>query len=86
MQLDESPDVSGMSQLLVFVRCCFNNKIHKEQLFCELLKERCTREGIFSTVNDLFNKKNVSWKNCACVATDGEAACTEIKITPWTEG
>lgn len=86
MQLDESPGVSDVSQLMVFVRCCFNNEIHKELLFCELLKERCTREDVFSTVNDFFNKKNVSWKNCARVTTDGEATWTGIKKTRRIEG
>ena len=67
VQLDESPGVSDVSQLMVFVRCCFNNEIHKELLFCEPLKERCTREDIFSTVNDFFNKKQCFMeKLCKC--------------------
>lgn len=79
MQLYQSPGISDMSQLIVFVKCFFNNEIHKDLLFCELLKQRCTREDIFSTVNDFFNKKTVSWKKCACVTTDGEASWTGIK-------
>lgn len=79
IQLDESTDVSNMSQLMVFARFCFNNEIHEELLFCEPLKERCTGEDIFSTVNDFFNKNNVLWKNCVSVTTDGAAALTGIK-------
>ena len=86
MQLDESTDVSNMAQLMVFARSCFKNEIHKELLFCEPLKERCTGEDIFSTVNDFFNNKNVSWKNCARVTTDGEATWTGIKKTRRIEG
>ncbi|KAG6934017.1 zinc finger BED-type containing 5 [Chelydra serpentina] len=68
-----------MSHLMVFARFCFNNEIHKELLFCEPLKERCTREDIFATVNDFFSKHNVLWKNCASITTDGAAALTGIK-------
>ncbi|CAM5073328.1 unnamed protein product [Natator depressus] len=68
-----------MCQLLIFARFCFNIEIHEELLFCEPLKERCTGEDIFSTVNDFFNKNNVLWKNCVSVTTDGMAALTGIK-------
>ncbi|CAM5151165.1 unnamed protein product [Natator depressus] len=71
-----------MSQLMVFARFCFSNEVHEELLFCEPLKERCTRKDIFSTVNDFFNKNNVLWKNCVSVTTDGAAALTGIKKAP----
>ncbi|CAM5121921.1 unnamed protein product [Eretmochelys imbricata] len=71
-----------MSQLMVFARFCFNNEVHEKLLFCEPLKERCTRKYIFSTVNDFFNKNNVLWKNCVSVTTNGAATLTGIKKAP----
>ncbi|CAM5136722.1 unnamed protein product [Natator depressus] len=72
IQLDKNTDVSNMSQLMV-------NLLDSKLLFCEPLKERCTGEDIFSTVNDFFNKNNVLWKNCVSVTSDGAAALTGIK-------
>lgn len=44
LQLDESTDVSNMSQLMVFARLSFNNEIQIELgFFYEPLKERYTR-------------------------------------------
>jgi len=79
IQLDESTDVSNMSQLLVFTRFVFNTEIFEELLFCEPLKERCTGQDIFLTVNDFFNANNISWKNCLSITSDGAAALTGIK-------
>ena len=51
LQLDESTDVSGLTQLLVFVRYIANGK-HEED--CASLLETCTGEDIFSAVDTRF--------------------------------
>lgn len=79
IQLDESTDVANLSQLMVFIRYCFNNELHEELLFCEPLKERCTGEDIFSTVNHFFVTNNILWENCLSVTSDGAAALTGTK-------
>uniref|UniRef100_K7F2Y8 DUF4371 domain-containing protein n=1 Tax=Pelodiscus sinensis TaxID=13735 RepID=K7F2Y8_PELSI len=76
-------DVSNMSQFMVFARFGFNNEIHEDLIFCVPLKDRCTREDIFSTVNDFFKKNNLLWKNCVSVTIDGTAAFTEVKKGFW---
>lgn len=58
-QLNESTDVSNISQFMVFARLCFSNELHVDRTLREPLKERCSGEDIFSVLNDLFNKNNV---------------------------
>lgn len=51
----------------------------KNYFFCEPLKQKCTGENTFLTVNDFFNKSNILWKNCVSVTANGGAALTGIK-------
>lgn len=77
MQLDESTDVFNMSQLTVLFKFYFKNEIH-ELLFCESLKERCTGGDKFSTVNDIFNKKQCFMVKLCSITADGTTALTGI--------
>jgi hypothetical protein len=63
-QIDESTDVAGLAQLLIFVRYCFEENIQEEFMFCLLLSETCTRSGVFKAVNDYFTAEDISWANC----------------------
>jgi hypothetical protein len=53
LQIDEATD-AGFAQLLLFVRCCFEENIQEELMFCLPLSERCTGSDIFKAVNDCF--------------------------------
>ena len=51
LQLDESTDISGLAQLLVFVRHIANGKPEEDLLICASLLGTCTGEYIFSAVD-----------------------------------
>ena len=47
LQLDKSTDISGLSQLLVFRRFIYNEKIIEQFLCGQEILMRATSEGIF---------------------------------------
>ena len=47
LPLDESTDVAGLTQLLVYVRDVYMGSIKEHTLFCEPLETRTTGEDIF---------------------------------------
>uniref|UniRef100_A0A8C4X858 HAT C-terminal dimerisation domain-containing protein n=1 Tax=Erpetoichthys calabaricus TaxID=27687 RepID=A0A8C4X858_ERPCA len=59
LQLDESTDVQGLSQLLVFVRYIWQNDAHEDILFCKPISR--------GTAEEIFN-------NCFGICTDGARA------------
>ena len=73
LQLDESTDVQGLSQLLVFVRYIWNSKPHEDMLLCEPIIQSTSNE-IFNTVDTYIRTKNLDWKKCIGVCTDGARA------------
>lgn len=73
LQLDESTDVQGLCQLLVFIRYIWNNGPHKDMLFCEPII-RGTSEEIFNTLDSYVNKKGLDWVKCVGLCTDGARA------------
>jgi hypothetical protein len=79
LQIDESSDVAGLAQLLVFVRYWFEENIQEEFMFCLPLSERCARTDIFKAVNDHFTAEDISWENCVGICTDETAALTGHK-------
>jgi hypothetical protein len=79
LQIDKSTDATGLAQLLVFVRHCFEENIQEELMFCLPLSERCTGSDIFKAVNDYFTAEDISWANCIGICTDGAAALTGHK-------
>jgi hypothetical protein len=79
LRIDESTDVAGLAQLLVFVRYCFEENTQEAFMFCLQLSERCTGSDIFKALNDYFTAEDISWANCAGICTDGAAALTGHK-------
>lgn len=73
LQLDESTDVQGLCQLLVFIRYIWNNGPHEDMLFCEPII-RGTSDEIFNTLNTYINKKGLDWVKCVGLCTDGARA------------
>lgn len=73
LQLDESTDVQGLSQLLIFIRFIWNKEIFEDILFCEPII-RGTGEIIFDTLDNYITLKKLDWKNCVGICTDGARA------------
>jgi hypothetical protein len=68
-----------LGQLLIDVRYCFENRVHKDLLFCQPLEGRTTGEDIFVKLNEFFTANELSWDNCLGVCTDSAAAMTGKK-------
>jgi hypothetical protein len=76
IQLDESTDVAGVANVIVYVRYLWNNSIHEDMLFCRPLETYTTADEIFSLVCDFWEHNNISWRNLFGVCTDGARAMT----------
>ena len=74
LQLDESTDVSGLAQLLVFVRYIANGKPEEDLLMCASLLRTCTGEDIFSSVDTRLKNDGLSWEQCINTCADGAGA------------
>ena len=68
--MNESTDVEGLCQLLVFVRYVWNSKTHEDMLLCEPIS-RSTSEEIFNTVDTYITTKGIDWHKCVGICTDG---------------
>ena len=74
LQLDESTDVSGLVQLIVFVRYKANGKPEEDLLMCASLLGTRTGEDIFSAVDTRLKNDGLSWKQRISICTDGAGA------------
>ncbi|XP_028672708.1 SCAN domain-containing protein 3-like [Erpetoichthys calabaricus] len=79
IQLDESTDIAGQAQLLVYVRYCFDNDVVEDFLFCKPVPLRTTGEDLFAMLNDFFIANKLEWSSCIGICTDGAAAMTGHK-------
>lgn len=73
LQLDESTDVQGLSQLIIFIRFIWCNEFFEDILFCEPII-RGTGEIIFDTLDTYITLKKLDWKNCVGICSDGSRA------------
>ena len=62
LQLDESTDVSGLAQLVVFFRYIANGKPEEDLLMYASLLGTCTGEDIFSAAEMRLKNDGLSWK------------------------
>ena len=69
LQLDESTDISNLSQLLVYIRYVADERINEEFLFCQPLETTSKAVDVFQMLIDLLTKPN--WVG---VCTDGALA------------
>ena len=74
IQLDESVDVSSVSQLMVFVRYAVDTFVKEEILFCCALNTSTKASDVMEKVDHFFNENGISWNNLCGVCTDGAAA------------
>ena len=77
LQVYESTDISGHSQLFANVRVIDGNAIKENFLFCKRLPVNTTEEEIFRVTSDYFQQGKLEWKNCISVCVDGAAAMVE---------
>ena len=70
LQLDEFTDVSGLTQLIVFVRYIANGKPEEDLLMCASLLGTYTGEDIFSAVDTRLKNDGLSWKQYISICTD----------------
>ncbi|XP_054591621.2 protein FAM200C-like [Nothobranchius furzeri] len=71
LQLDETTDVSNLSQLAVFVRYVKDDMIKEEFLFCKPLTTTTKAADVNKLVDDFFRNNNLSWDMVSAVCTDG---------------
>ncbi|XP_068224197.1 SCAN domain-containing protein 3-like, partial [Palaemon carinicauda] len=74
LQVDESTDIGGMAQLLVFVRYIHDVKIVNQFFCCKELKETTTGNDIFSTLSEYLKSVGLTWQSCVGICTDSAPA------------
>ena len=71
LQLDQSTFISGLSQLLVFIRFIHNEKTIEQFLCCHEMLMRTTGEDIFKILDSFMKENNLLWSNCVGIRTGG---------------
>lgn len=74
IQLDESTDVSSISQLMVFVRYLEGNSIQDDLLFCRPLATTTKAGDVMDLISAFFEKEGLEWDKLVGVCTDGAPA------------
>uniref|UniRef100_A0A672LZ59 C2H2-type domain-containing protein n=1 Tax=Sinocyclocheilus grahami TaxID=75366 RepID=A0A672LZ59_SINGR len=74
LQLDESTDISGESQLVAFVCYKDTDDISEHIPFCKPMLGKTTGEDIFNVVNSFFTRHSLDWQMCSHICTDGAAS------------
>ena len=66
--------MSGLAQLIVFVRYVANGKPEEDLLMCASLLGICTGEEVFSAVDTRLKNDGLSWRQCISICIDGAGA------------
>ena len=70
LQLDESSDIQGKTQLLANIRYVENNSKQENFLFCREIAAHTTGEKIYNITAIFFEEEELEWSNCISVCTD----------------
>ena len=70
MQVDESTDISGKAQLIVFIRFVGDGKI-SDQFFCCKEKKKRLVKIFLILVSKYLEENELTWKECVGLCTDG---------------
>jgi len=70
LQLDETTDVSNLSQLAVFVRYVKDDVIKEDFLFCKPLTTTTKAADVRKLVDNFFKDNNLSWDMVSAVCSD----------------
>jgi len=76
LQVDDSTDISGKSQLLAFVRFIDNGAIVEDFFCCKELQETTKGQDIYDVLNSYLQSCEMTWENCIGICTDGAPAMT----------
>lgn len=76
IQLDESTDVSGHAQLMIFVKYLKNGAFVEQLLACRELKTTTRGRDILKVINEVFKDFGLRWENCVQTCTDGAPSMT----------
>ncbi|XP_072394958.1 zinc finger MYM-type protein 6-like [Diabrotica undecimpunctata] len=81
VQLDESTYITNKAILLVYIQFIDkdNKKISEEFLTSIELQDNTTGKDIFKSIDGYFTLKNLFWKDCVGLCSDGAAAMTGHK-------
>ena len=71
LQLDETTNVSSLSQLAVFVRYVKDDMIKEDFLFCRPLTTTTKAADVKKLVDDFFRDNDLSWDMVSAVCSDG---------------
>ena len=71
LQVDETTDITGKAQLLVFVRFENEGEIIENFLCCKDLPETTKGHDIFNILSSYLESYNLSWNQCVRICTDG---------------
>ncbi|KAJ3592624.1 hypothetical protein NHX12_007751 [Muraenolepis orangiensis] len=71
LQLDETTDVSNLSQLAVFVRYVKDDVIKEDFIFCKPLTTTTKAADVKELVDDFFKDNNLSWDMVSADCSDG---------------
>ena len=74
IQLDESTDVSNLSQLMVFVRYVHDRTIEEDFLFCQPVALTTKAADIMQLLSEFFENNHLDWNRMIGVCTDGAPA------------
>ena len=74
LAVDESINVSGLAQLVLFIRYVANTKLEEELLMYVALPGWSTGEDIISAVDMRLQNDGLLWEQCISTCTDGAGA------------
>jgi len=70
--LDESTDISDITQLAIFIRHVETLSVIEEFLGLVPTMDTTTANGIFNSLVGVLNRVGVDWSRAVCITTDSE--------------